>query len=290
MVPSAEDLRFFLEAADKSNFSRAAESLGIAQPSLSLAIARVERNIGETLFIRSKKGVCLTQAGKQLYAQAKYLVEVWEGVRSNAKASMTEVQGNYVIGCHASIGCYALPDFLSEILDRFPKLNISLTHDLSRRITESVIASRVDIGIVVNPLRHPDLIITRLGSDDVTFWCSANAPSRIEQLGRQDLIVHPELAQTESLLLQLRKLKLEPKRIIASSSLEVIARVAASGPMVGILPSRVAATQGGLLQRVRGAPSFRDTICLVRHSSTRQVAAVQAIASAIQSSLRSKDV
>jgi DNA-binding transcriptional LysR family regulator len=290
MVPSAEDLRFFLEAADKSNFSRAAESLGIAQPSLSLAIARVERNIGETLFIRSKKGVSLTQAGKQLYAQAKYLVEVWEGVRSNAKASMTEVQGNYIIGCHASIGCYALPDFLSDLLERFPNLNINLTHDLSRRITESVIASRVDIGIVVNPIRHPDLLITRLGSDDVTFWCSANAPSRIERLNLQDLIVHPELAQTESLLLQLRTLKLEPKRIIASSSLEVIARVAASGSMVGILPSRVAATQGELLQRVRGAPSFRDTICLVRHSSTRRVAAVQAIASAVQSSFRARNV
>jgi LysR family transcriptional regulator, cell division regulator len=290
MIPSAEDLRFFLEAADKSNFSRAAESLGIAQPSLSLAVARVERSIGEDLFIRSKKGVCLTPAGKQLYAQAKYLVEVWEGVRSNAKSSMTEVQGNYVIGCHASVGCYALPDFLSDLLERFPKLNVNLVHDLSRRITEGVVASRVDVGIVVNPIRHPDLIVTRLGSDDVTFWCSASSPGRIEQLGRQDLIVHPELAQTASLLLQLRKLKLEPKRIVTTSSLEVIARVVASGTLVGILPSRVAATQGELLQRVRGAPIFRDTICLVRHSSSRKVAAVQAIASAVQSSFRIKSV
>lgn len=286
MIPSAEDLRFFLEAADKSNFSRAAEALGIAQPSLSLAIARVERCIGESLFVRSKKGVCMTQAGKQLYSQAKYLVEVWEGIRSSVKASMTEVQGNYVIGCHASVACFSLPDFLPQLLESFPKLNLSIAHDLSRRVTEGVIASRIDVGIVVNPVRHPDLIISRLGYDEVTFWSSAGSSVRIEALSDRDLILHPELAQTESLVTDLRKLKIEPQRVVPSGSLELIARVVASGSALGILPARVVASEGKGLQRVRGAPTFRDIICMIIHASNRRVAAIQAITGAIRSSFR----
>lgn len=55
MVPSPDDLKYFLEAASALNFSRASERLGISQPSLSLAIRRVEESLGETIFLRSKK-------------------------------------------------------------------------------------------------------------------------------------------------------------------------------------------------------------------------------------------
>ena len=62
MVPSAAELEYFLEVSSTLNLSRASERLGISQPSLSLAIKRLEQSVGTELFIRHKHGVTLTQA------------------------------------------------------------------------------------------------------------------------------------------------------------------------------------------------------------------------------------
>ncbi len=64
MIPSPTDLKYFMEVAQTQNVSRAAERLGISQPSLSLAIRRMEQSVGAPLLIRSKRGVTMTQAGK----------------------------------------------------------------------------------------------------------------------------------------------------------------------------------------------------------------------------------
>ena len=66
MAISLNDLTYFIELTDTFNFSRAAERIGIAKPSLSAAIKRLESVIGVPLFIRIKTGVLLTPVGKQL--------------------------------------------------------------------------------------------------------------------------------------------------------------------------------------------------------------------------------
>src|SRR5690348_9278165 len=98
MMPSSHDLTYFLEAAASLNFSRAAERLGITQPSLTLAIQRLENSVGAPLFFRSKKGVTLTQPGKQLMLHARELLQQWELVKGQVLASASEVQGCFTLG------------------------------------------------------------------------------------------------------------------------------------------------------------------------------------------------
>jgi DNA-binding transcriptional LysR family regulator len=158
MTPSPHDLKYFREAAATLNMSRASERLGISQPSLSLAIQRIEDSVGDKVFYRSRRGLVLTQAGKQLLTHTNFLLDAWSQVKSKALASSQLIQGRYIIGCHASVALYSLGTFLPKVLHDHPTLEIKLEHDLSRKITESVISSAVDIGIVVNPVKHPDLI------------------------------------------------------------------------------------------------------------------------------------
>ena len=75
---SQAELKYFLEVANTKNLSRASERLGISQPTLSVAIKRLENSIGTELLIRQKRGVALTQAGKQLLIHAKQLLQYWE--------------------------------------------------------------------------------------------------------------------------------------------------------------------------------------------------------------------
>ena len=131
---------------------------------------RLEQSVGASLFVRHKHGVTLTQAGKQVLVHARQLLEYWEKTRSQALASQQEVQGHFTLGCHSTIAIHSVSGFLADLLENHPKLQINLQHDISRKFTEQVINLSIDIGIVVNPFKHPDLIIRKLCNDEVTFW------------------------------------------------------------------------------------------------------------------------
>lgn len=280
MMPSASELKYFVEVSGSLNFTRAAERLGISQPSLSVAMQRLEHTIGMPLFFRSKRGVVLTQAGKQLLHQSRRLLADWELIKSQAMASEQEVQGAFTIGCHVSVGLYSLPGVVDHLLEKFPKLELKFAHDLSRRIAERVIRSEVDIGIVVNPVRHPDLIIRKLAEDEVTFWRGAG-DRRIQNLsgGEGVLICDPDLIQTQDLLKKLKRQKIVFSRTIESSSLEVVTQLAASGAGVCVLPGRVASTALGQgLRKIPKTPIFRDEICLIYRVENKGVRSIQVIA------------
>lgn len=280
-MPSSSDLTYFLEVAASQNLSRAAERLGVSQPSLSLSIQRLEQSVGTALLIRSKRGVTLTQPGKQLLTHARELLQKWESVKGQALASTHEIQGCYTIGCHASVALYSLGKFLPEILANHPRLEIKLQHDLSRRITESVIRMETDIGIVVNPVRHPDLMIRKLCLDEVTLWTGEGKRNVQDYRGGEGvLLVDPDLMQSQDLLKKLKKSGIQFQRTVPSSSLEVVAKLTADGAGVGILPARVAAVFPGL-KPVPKAPSFRDEICLLYRMENKGVRSIQALSEAI---------
>ncbi|MBA2650287.1 MAG: LysR family transcriptional regulator [Legionella sp.] len=284
MLPSAAELEYFLEVSNTLNVSRASERLGISQPSLSLAIKRLEESVGTPLFIRHKQGVTLTQAGKQLVSHTRQLLQYWETTKSQALASQLEVQGYFTLGCHTTIAMYMVSGFLPDLLEDHPKLAIHLKHDISRRITEEVINLSIDIGIVVNPYRHPDLIILKLCDDEVTFWVSEGT-REIQNIHSKNAIIlcEPDLTQTQSLLKQSKKVGVISERVMTMNSLEVVANLTASGCGIGILPTRVAQTMyPNKLKRIPKAPVYSDEVCLVYRHENRNVKAIQTIAQRIK--------
>lgn len=291
MIASPNELIYFVELTNTLNFSRASERIGISQPSLSTAIKRLEHAIGTDLFIRGKNGVLLTQAGKRLLSHAKQLLQLWETVRSESLASHYEVQGCISLGCHPSVALYSLHEFLPELYLKFPKLEIQLKHDLSRKILENIINLTVDIGIVVNPIKHPDLIIHKLYDDKVTFWQSAsikNANLAIHS-GEGVIICDPELIQTQALLKQLHKEGMRYKRIIPTSSLEVVARLSAHGAGIGILPASVVfSSYSSQLKPIAKMPTYHDEICLAYRPEKRHLKAMEAIIHTIKTCCKKK--
>src|SRR3990167_432632 len=284
MLTSAAELEYFLDVSNTLNLSRASERLGISQPSLSLAVKRLEQSVGTPLFVRHKHGVTLTQSGKQLVLHARQLLQYWENTKSQALASQQEVQGYFTLGCHSTIAIYMVSGFLADLLENHPKLEIHLKHDISRRITEQVINLSIDIGIAVNPFRHPDLIIRKLCDDEVTFWVGEGAREIQDIRSKQAIILcEPDLTQTQSLLKKCKKLGVMPERIMTMNSLEVVANLTANGCGIGILPSRVAkAMYPDKLKRVPKAPVYSDEVCLVYRNENRNVQAIQTMVNIIK--------
>jgi len=294
MIPSPAELKYFLEVTKTLNFSRAAERIGISQPSLTMAIRRLEESVGAPLFLRHQKGVELTRQGRSLSVRAGQLLQSWEALKIKVAQSVEEVEGVFTLGCHPSVALYSLSLFLPEIIKKYPRLEIKLHHDLSRRINEDIISSRLDLGIVVNPVRHPDLIIHRLCYDQVTLWHGKgmNLRKGLEQEEQEQeaqaervLICDPELLQSQELLKKLKRKKMEFKRILSTSSLEVVAKLTAHGGGIGLLPGRVAQNSSyHKLVRLQGAPYVTDEICLVYRVENKNIQALRVLSEVIRAS------
>ena len=144
------DLKYFIELSKTLHVSRAAERLGISQPTLSHCLKRLEKETGVMLFIRTKKGVTLTQAGQRVFEKADDLIQKWDEIIDSAKSENEIVAGTIKLGCHTAVAQYTLPVVLPQFLKDNPNLTIQLQHGLSRQINEALISYRLDAGLVVN--------------------------------------------------------------------------------------------------------------------------------------------
>ncbi len=257
MLPSSNDIQYFLEVSKTLNLSRSAEKLGITQPTLSFAIKRLEQSLGVELLVRSKTGVSLTRYGESFRRESKKFLEDWYQLKSKLVQEKEEIRGLYTVGVHPSVALYTLGEFIPKLYHDYPSLEVKLVHSSSRLITEQVISHKLDLGIVVNPVSHPDLVIIKLLTDEVTLWQSPSNKNK------DVLLCDPDLTQTSSLVMKLKKQKLHFDRILHSQNLEVLTDLTVNGAGVGILPGKVVMSSGAKLLKLPAAPVFKDTICLI---------------------------
>ncbi len=287
MIESFADLNYFIEAANSKNLSRAAERLGITQPTLSRSIKKLEDVIGTELFFRSKKGVELTPAGVEIFQKSKNLLLSWDQIKTNALSITNEIQGNVTIGSHNSVAIHSLSQALGSVLEQYPKLNVKLVHDLSRKINEDIISFRVDLGIVVNPAPHPDLILRKLGTDEVCFWRSKKLNQNNDLKKNPILICDELLIQTQDLKRKMKKAGLNFNRTISSTSLEVITQMVSCGAGIGIIPSRIVnALKGNTLVKIKDSPSFKDQFYISYRVENKSIASIKFLADHLKASFQ----
>src|SRR5688500_6123711 len=115
---SHADIRYFVEVAQVQNISRAAERVGISQPSLSAAVQRLERRLECDLLIRGKSGVELTREGSLFASRAKAFLAEWEVLETAVKKGREEPSGRFRLGCHISLAHHWLPRDVPALLKR----------------------------------------------------------------------------------------------------------------------------------------------------------------------------
>ena len=270
---SPQDFKYFMSIAQNGSLRKAALSVHISQPALTHALKRLEAELGTLLFERTRKGLKLTSAGERLLARGESLVREWEGLAKTLKSDESELIGRISFGCHPSVSLFTLPGFFPRFQKSHPSIDFVFFHDLSRHVTQAVIDGKVDIGVVVNPLSHPELIIRDLGTDEVTLW-------KKKDCERTDtLIFDPNLGQTQWLLKKLESKKIQFRHRIESSSLEVIAELVSLGCGVGVLPARV--LRGNVRRFSDSAPVYHDRHCLIYKPQFRKSARGQAFIESI---------
>lgn len=276
MAPSFTDLTYFYEVADALNFSHAAKKLGVSQPSLSIAISRLEKLLKVELFIRSNQGVTLTQPGQRLFNHVGELLEKWQETESSVQALNQEVSGKVMIGCHSSLISH-MTHLVTRFLETYPSLEIQVLNDTSLKTTQKVIDGSLDIGIVFEPIKHSDLIMHKIKNIEITFWISTEG-----NFDSSVIICDPQLTQIQFLLGEFKK-RQNINRLCQVNNLEMAAQLTVAGAGIGILPACfVNLGYETRLKRLAHAPLFHGEMYLIHRGENRKMLARKTVLSAIK--------
>ncbi|MFO0614377.1 MAG: LysR family transcriptional regulator [Polyangiaceae bacterium] len=280
MAVELTHLRYFLEVRTRGSLTAAAKALGVSQPTLTVAIQRLEKDLRTTLLLRGRSGVTLTATGRSLAHDAEEVFSALDRAEARIQGLEDRDIGRFVLGCHEPLGAYFLPSFLRKLYLEHPGLDVALWNGPSAAVRDAIVARDVDFGLVVNPSAHPDLVLVDLFRDAVDFFVAAEsdgvrrkrntvgAKTREEahrRVRKGPLIHAGRVSESQELLRALEKAGVVPEKLLSCGDFELVKALTMAGVGVGVLPRRVAAYgHDGLLLRLHAdMPSFGDRIFLV---------------------------
>lgn len=278
---SEKDLKFYQVLCSTLNLTRASERLNITQPALSIWIKKIESETGLELFIRSKKGLELTPAGLKLKIKSKELIEHWENFLTEIKEDEKSFKGIFNLGVHPGVALYTLPPIFTSIQKNYPNIELKLKHDLSRHLTEEVISAKLDLALVMNPVRHPDLVLIKLLEDQMNLFKSK------ELKNTKTLIYNPHLIQAQAILKKIKNTEFKINYFIETDSFEIAAELARKKVGMAILPNKVAHQIDKNLQAISDANlSIKDELFLIYRSGFQKSPVAKALIETIKNIIK----
>jgi len=145
-------LRYFTALADTLNFHRAAERLNMSQPPLTVAIRKLEEDLGTPLFERETRGVRLTAAGQAALGPARAALAQAEQVREAVRQGAAGLSGRLTVGFIGSAVAGLLPRIVSPFRQAYPQVDLVLEEMNSVEIVRAIAARRIDAGLVRLPV------------------------------------------------------------------------------------------------------------------------------------------
>ncbi|MFK0250298.1 LysR family transcriptional regulator [Amycolatopsis azurea] len=151
------DLRYFVAVAEELHFTRAAEQLFIAQPSLSRQIRQLEKRLGVVLFDRDRRTVALTEAGQALLPEAQELVAGWDAAVTRLRRISTASTGRLRVGMSATLGRGLLPRVRAAFVATRPDAALVVRQVSWSDPTAGLADGHADVGFLWLPLPEPDV-------------------------------------------------------------------------------------------------------------------------------------
>jgi DNA-binding transcriptional LysR family regulator len=189
IATSMRRLEVFLAVVETGRFSQAADRLGIAQPSVSAHIAGLERQIGQSLFVRSPgRPPALSRAGKSLL---NYAMEVLQKSRETADALKTLRPAgtqDLVIAAQRSIANHLLPPLLTDFMNAHPEIKISMNSEIQENVVSLLTENRADVGLFLGLQR-----ISGLPSEVVGYEKLSLVVAPDHELARRKIVRSEEL-------------------------------------------------------------------------------------------------
>ena len=243
------ELKYIVAVAREKHFGRAADACYVSQPTLSVAIKKLEEELDVKIFERSAGEVSVTSLGEQIVRQAQSVLEQAAEIKEIAKRGKDPLSGMLTLGVIYTIGPYLLPELVRHSIQRTPQMPLMLQENFTTKLLEMLRTGEIDCAIVAEPF--PDTGLATAPLYDEPFM--AAVPSS-HPLARQDSVTTTELKNETMLLLGAghcfrdHVLEVCPefaryasnaegiRRTFEGSSLETIKHMVAAGMGVTLVP------------------------------------------------------
>ena len=175
-MPTITQLTYVLAVHETGHFGRAADKLGVSQPTLSSQIQKVEHELGVTLFDRQAKPIVLTERGEHLLEPMREVVVASERLSAAATEESAEPAGSFVLGVIPTLAPYVLPWFLQELTDEYAAVELTVLERPTDTILAEIGANRMDGAILATPLGEPSIEERRLFYDPFYLYANSAEP------------------------------------------------------------------------------------------------------------------
>ncbi|MBY0010152.1 LysR family transcriptional regulator [Paenibacillus typhae] len=244
-------LQYALQIAAERNFSRAAEKLHVAQPSLSQQLSKLEKELGVMLFQRNTSSVELTHAGERFVEQAESILAAVELLRQEMSDISQLRTGRVVVGSMPITGAHLLPHVLPVFKQNYADIEISLLEDSSMKLEKLTAGGQTDLSLLSLPLEIPTLAYEVLGEERIDLAVPPDHPlasrqaegirTTLEELKDEPFIVLKEGQGFRKMTMELcREAGFEPKIVFQSNNMETIQSLVATGMGVTLVPHFIA--------------------------------------------------
>jgi LysR family hydrogen peroxide-inducible transcriptional activator len=256
------ELRYVVAVARERHFGRAAEACFVSQPTLSVAVKKLEEELELTLFERGPGEVSVTPAGQRIVEQAQRVLEEASRIKEIAAAGRDPLAGPLRLGAIYTIGPYLLPKLIPILRKNAPAMQLHIQENFTHRLAEALKRGEVDVILVALPLDEPG-VETRAVYDEPFFvavpkghpWEGRKRVTS-EELTRESLLLlgegHCFRDQVLEICHTVRAKERSPlARTVEGGSLETIRQMVAGGVGVTVLPATSvsgAASPGDLIR------------------------------------------
>jgi LysR family hydrogen peroxide-inducible transcriptional activator len=238
------DLRYIVALARERHFGRAAEKCFVSQPTLSVAVKKLEDELGVILFERSPQEVRVTPIGERVIAQAERVLSEATQLAEVAAAGKNPLAGPLRLGVIYTIGPWLLPKLVPLLRARAPEMPLLLEENYTHRLLEKLKSAELDVAILALPIDEPGLVAQPVYDEAFRALVPMNHPwTKLKTIDPAKLLEQPLLMLGRGNCFRDQVLDLCTRageggpQVLEGSSLETIRHMVASGVGITVMPS-----------------------------------------------------
>jgi LysR family hydrogen peroxide-inducible transcriptional activator len=190
------ELRYIVAVARERHFGRAAEACFVSQPTLSVAIKKLEEELDCKVFERGGSEVTVTPIGEEIVRQAQQVIEQAQGIKEIAKRGKDPLAGPLRLGVIYTIGPYLLPDLVRQAIELTPQMPLMLQENFTAKLLDMLRTGELDCAILAEPFPDTGLAVAPLYDEPFMVAVPRNHP-----LAKRQSIPAEELKRETMLLL-----------------------------------------------------------------------------------------
>ena len=241
------DLRYIVALARERHFGRAAEACFVSQPTLSVAVKKLEDELGVALFERAPQEVRLTPVGTEIVAQAERVLAEAARIRELAGAGKDPLAGPLRLGCIYTIAPWLLPHIVPLVRAQAPKMPLLLEENFTEVLLARLKASEIDVAVLALPIDEPGLVAQSVYDEELRVLLPVGHPWAKQKAIEPDALLDAQLLmlgagncfrdQVLDLCAVASRQRGVSPHVLEGSSLETIRLMVASGVGISVMPA-----------------------------------------------------